>query len=69
MPQLSKTWLANVPLTSGMASKLRPVLVLWGDVADVVVAAVTSPALRSPTDVPLREWAAEGLRAASTVRL
>ena len=31
------------------ASKLRPVLVLWEDMADVVVAAVTKAVPRSPT--------------------
>jgi hypothetical protein len=51
MPQPGEVWLADIPFTSGAASKLRPVLVLWRDAADVVVAAITSAQPRSPTDV------------------
>jgi len=46
-----------------------PVLVLWVDAADVVVAAVTSSAARSATDVSLQDWSVAGLRVPSTVRL
>lgn len=45
-------WLANIPYTDQSASKKRPVLVLWLDGADAVVAAVTSAPPRSATDVP-----------------
>ena len=69
MPKAGEIWLAEIPFTSGVASKLRPVLVLWEDAADVVVAAVTKALPRSPTDVALLDWAAEGLVVASTVRL
>jgi mRNA interferase MazF len=69
MPQPGELWLADIPFTSGVASKLRPVLVLWIDAADVVVAAVTSAPPRSRTDVGLQNWPAAGLRVASTVRL
>jgi mRNA interferase MazF len=69
MPKAGELWLAEIPFTSGMASKLRPVLVLWEDMADVVVAAVTKAAPRSPTDVSLHDWTSEGLVVASTVRL
>jgi mRNA interferase MazF len=62
-------WVADIPFTQGTASKRRPVLILWLDAADVVVAAVTSAAPRSPTDVALIEWKTSGLRVASTVRL
>lgn len=62
-------WIADVFFTEGGASKKRPVLVLWVDGQDVVVAAVTSAAVRSPTDVPLNDWASSGLRLASTLRL
>ena len=61
MPKAGELWLAEIPFTSGVASKLRPVLVLWEDMADVVVAAVTKAAPRSLTDVPLHDWASEGL--------
>jgi mRNA interferase MazF len=69
MPLPGEIWLADIPFTSGTASKLRPVLVLWVDAADVIVAAVTSAGPRSPADVFLQDWSAEGLRVASTVRL
>ena len=62
-------WLADIPFTHGSASKVRPVLVLWLDGMDAVVAVVTSAAARTPSDVPLVEWNAAGLRVASTVRL
>jgi mRNA interferase MazF len=55
MPQAGESWLAEIPFACGVASKLRPVMVLWEDAADVVVAAVTKAAPRSPTDVPLQD--------------
>jgi len=62
-------WIADIPFTDGSGSKKRPVLVLWLDGMDAVVAAVTSAPARGPTDVPLASWQAGGLRVASTVRL
>jgi len=67
--QAGELWLANIPFTSGMASKIRPVLILWLDGLDAVVAVVTSANPRSITDVALVDWQAAGLRLASTVRL
>ena len=69
MPQPGEVWLADIPFTNGTASKLRPVLVLWTDAADVVVAAITSALPRTSTDVALQNWAAAGLRVASTARM
>jgi mRNA interferase MazF len=69
MPRAGEIWPADIPFTNGAASKLRPVLVLWEDGADVVVAAVTSAPPRTATDVPVRDWANAGLRVASTIRL
>jgi mRNA interferase MazF len=46
-PQPGEIWLATIPFTNGLASKIRPVLVLWLDAADLVVAAVTSAHPRS----------------------
>jgi mRNA interferase MazF len=69
MARPGELWLAGIPYTSGAASKLRPVLILWEDAADVLVAAVTTAAPRSATDVSLLDWNSEGLRAPSTVRL
>ncbi|QQE64437.1 hypothetical protein GFS31_11180 [Leptolyngbya sp. BL0902] len=62
-------WLADIPFTNGKASKKRPVLVLWLDGFDAVVAAVTSAPPRTPTDVALQAWEEGGLRVPSTVRL
>lgn len=67
--QAGEFWVADIPFTSGSGSKKRPVLVLWLDGQDAVVAAVTSAAPRSPTDVPLADWQLAGLRVPSTVRL
>ena len=66
---LGDFWVADIPFTDGSASKKRPVLVLWLDGRDAVVAAVTSSAPRTLTDVSLNDWRAGGLRVASTVRL
>ena len=68
-PSPGEIWLADIPYTGGAASKIRPVLVLWLDAADCVVAAVTSAAPRSSTDVSLANWHAAGLRVISTARL
>lgn len=62
-------WLADIPFTDGSSAKRRPVLVLWLDGQDVVVAAVTSAVPRTVTDVALKDWRKSGLRVASTVRL
>jgi mRNA interferase MazF len=69
MPLPGEIWLAEIPFTDGSASKIRPVLVLWLDAGDAVVAAVTSANSRSTSDISLQDWQAEGLRVASTVRL
>lgn len=62
-------WVADILYTDKSASKKRPILLLWLDGADVVAAAVTSAAPRTPTDLPLADWRTSGLRVASTVRL
>ncbi len=62
-------WVADIRFTGGGGSKKRPVLVLWLDSADVVVAAVTTAKSRSQFDVELADWRSSGLRQASTVRL
>ena len=69
MPRPGEIWLAAIPFTSGVAAKIRPVLILWEDAADVVVTAVTSAAPRSSSDVFLVDWQREGLRVPSTARL
>ena len=69
MPQPGEVWLADIPFTNGVSSKVRPVLILWTDGADAVVAAVTSAQTRTATDVALQNWVGAGLRVTSTVRL
>ncbi len=62
-------WVADIPFTDGKGSKKRPLLVLWLDGSDLVVAAVTTAGPRTPRDVALLDWKKSGLRRASTVRL
>ena len=62
-------WIANIPFTNGVSSKKRPVLILWLDGDDAVVAVVTSATPRTQTDVLLKDWIESGLRVVSTVRL
>ena len=62
-------WVAEIPYTNGASSKKRPVLILWLDGSDAVIAAVTSAQPRTQTDVALNDWSASSLRVASTVRL
>ena len=67
--QSGEFWVASIPFTDGSSFKKRPVLILWLDGNDAVVAVVTSAAPRTQTDVLLQDWGKEGLRVASTVRL
>lgn len=67
--QPGEFWIADIPFTNQVASKRRPVLILWLEGRDCVVAAVTSAPSRSASDIPLQDWRAGGLRVPSTVRL
>lgn len=62
-------WIAEILFTDSSASKKRPVLILWLDAQDAIVAAVTSASPRSVTDVTLQDWQQSGLRVASVIRL
>lgn len=62
-------WIAEILFTDGSAAKKRPVLILWLDAQDAIVAAITSASPRSQTDVALNDWQQSGLRFASVVRL
>ena len=62
-------YVADIPFTNGMASKKRPVFVLWLEGDDAVVASATTAAPRSVTDVLIHAWSAAGLRKPSAVRL
>jgi hypothetical protein len=57
--QPGEFWVADIPFTDGTASKRRPVLVLWLDAQDAIVAgrddspaAVPRRTSRSPTGKP-----------------
>jgi mRNA interferase MazF len=67
--QAGEFWIADIPFTNGLSSKKRPVLVLWTDGNDAIVALVTSAFPRNETDSMLNNWQSSGLRVASTVRL
>jgi mRNA interferase MazF len=64
-----EVWLAEVEFTDGRGSKPRPMLVLFSDPRDSILAVVTSAAPRTPRDLFLSDWRTAGLRAPSTVRL
>lgn len=67
--QSGEFWIASIPFTDGTSSKKRPVLILWLDGNDAIVAVVTSTSPRTKTDVALQDWREVGLKVASTVRL
>jgi mRNA interferase MazF len=65
--------LVPFPYRDRLAERARPAVVV-SDVAynrhgDIVVAAITSHAVRVATDAPLVDWASAGLRAPSTARM
>lgn len=53
--QAGDFWVAEITFTGGVMSKKRPILILWIDGNDVVVAAVTSMLPRTKTDVALTD--------------
>ncbi|WP_202924861.1 hypothetical protein [Myxacorys almedinensis] len=40
--QPGELWIAEIPFTDGTAAKKRPILILWLDSRDAIVAVVTS---------------------------
>ena len=62
-------WIANIFFTDTIQSKKRPVLILWLDGDDAIVAVVTAAKPRTRTDIALDQWQDSGLRKPSTVRL
>lgn len=65
---MSSGWLIFLSRVEYLPKNVR-ILILWLDGDDVVAAVVTSSKPRTQMDVPLNDWAASGLRIASTVRL
>ncbi|WP_242027608.1 hypothetical protein [Cyanobacterium aponinum] len=49
-------WVAKINFTDGISFKKRPVLILWCDGDDVIVAVVISAQPRSNTDIVLEKW-------------
>jgi len=65
--------LVPFPYRDRLAEQARPAVVVsdvtYNRHGDVVVAAITSHAVRVATDAPLVDWASAGLRAPSTARM
>ena len=62
-------YLCQFPFTSGVASKVRPALVLFDLTMDSVICRVTSVAHTGPLDVTLNDWQVAGLLKPSVARL
>lgn len=62
--------LARLPFPDGRGYKARPVLVVYEHSdADMLVAPITTHAVRGESDTFLQDWQAAGLRLPSTVRM
>ncbi len=65
--------LVPFPYRDRLAERARPAVVVsasaYNQHGDLVVAAVTSHAARMATDFALQDWAAAGLKMASTIRM
>lgn len=62
-------YICRFPFTSGVASKPRPVLVLFDRGGDVIICRVTSALHHAALDVPVSDWRVAGLLKPSIVRL
>ena len=62
-------FICEFPFTSGTASKIRPVLVLFDLQQDAVVCRITSVRRTGILDVELNDWKAAGLLKPSIARL
>jgi len=61
--------LCQFPFSSGVASKIRPALVLFDLGQDVLICRITSVFRSSSLDVPLSDWQSAGLLKPSVARL
>ena len=61
--------LCQFPFTSGVASKIRPALILFDFGNDAVICRVTSAAKSRPFDVPIQAWRQAGLLKPSIARI
>ena len=64
-----EVFICQFPFTSGIASKIRPALVLFDLPQDAVICRVTSVARTAALDVTLDGWQAAGLLKPSVARL
>ena len=64
-----EVFLCQFPFTSGVASKVRPALVLFDLGPDALICRVTSVQRAGPLDVSLTDWQAAGLLKPSIARL
>jgi mRNA interferase MazF len=62
-------FLCSFPFTSGAASKVRPVLVLFDLGADVMICRISAGKYSGPLDVSVKDWSAAGLAKPSVIRL
>lgn len=66
---LGEIVLCNFPFTSGVASKVRPALVLFDLPYDCIICRVTSVIHSGVLDIPLSDWQAAGQLKPSVARL
>ena len=62
-------YLYTFPFTSGETSKVRPALVLFDLVQDVIICRITSSRKSAPLDVLLDNWSVAGLLKPSRARV
>jgi mRNA-degrading endonuclease toxin of MazEF toxin-antitoxin module len=62
-------FICEFPFSSGLQTKVRPVLVLFDLGNDAVVSRVTSAFHNGPLDIPIQDWRSAGLLHDSIVRL
>jgi mRNA interferase MazF len=64
-----EVFICQFPFTSGVASKLRPALVLFDLQDDTIICRVTSAMRTGLLDVALKDWRTTGLLKPSVARL
>lgn len=64
-----EVYICQFPFTSGIASKIRPALVIFDLQQDAIICRVTSAVATGALDVILNDWQAAGLLKPSVARL
>ena len=67
--QFGEIFLCEFPFTSGVQSKVRPALVLFDLLHDVILCRVTSVPHEEPLDIRIDDWKTAGLLKPSVARL